>query len=706
MKSCSMFLVVALVVCTPPVIAVDAKTNPLTTTIALLTDLETKIKAEGAAEESSFAEFTEWCKTAATNSKFAIETGTAEAAKLTAEINKQASIVEETSAKISDLAGSIATEEAQLKDATSVRTKETADFASSEAELLDALETLSRATTILEREMSKNPASFAQMQTGSIKTMLQSLSAVISAAAFSSHDQQKLMALVQAQQGADAEDDELAPPAAAVYKTHSTNILDLLEDMKEKAESELAELRKSELSATHSYEMTKQSLEDSMEADGKNLADEKKAKSAASEAKATAEGDLAQTEASLASDKEKLAIATANCNKISSDHDASVAARASELAALAEAKKVLSETTAGAESQTYSFLQKSKVESTLRTRTDLANAEIVALVKKLAKQHHSATLAQLASRIATVFKYGAQAGEDPFVKVKGLISDLIAKLEKEASAEAGEKAFCDSETAKTEAKKSDLEADIAKLTVKIDSAVSKSASLKADAKEVSGELAALAAEQAEMDSIRSKQKSAYVQAKADLELGLSGVRKALQVLRDFYGAALLQEGGAASFEQQPAVPVFHSTATASGGSIIDVLEVVESDFAKNLVAEEAAESDAASTYETTTQSNKVTKAKKEQDVKYMTKEAAALDKSVSGLTVDKDSVSTELSAVLEYYAKMKERCVAKPETYESRKARREAEIEGLKQALSILESETAFVQRRKRGSRFSFLGLS
>lgn len=701
-----MFLVIAMVVCTPPVIAVNSNTNPLTTTIALLTDLETKIKAEGVAEESAFAEYVEWCKTAATDTKFAIETGTAEAAKLTAEINKQASLVEETSAKISDLAGSIATDDAQLKDATSVREKEAADFKASEAELLDAIETLSRAMTILEREMSKNPASFAQIQTGSIKTMLQSLSAVISAAAFSSHDQQKLMALVQAQQGADADDEELAAPAAAVYKTHSTNILDLLEDMKEKAESELAELRKSEMSATHSYEMTKQSLEDSMEADNKNLADEKKAKSAAAEAKATAEGDLAQTESTLASDKDKLAAAETNCKKISNDHDASVAARASELSALAEAKKVLSETTSGAESQTYSLLQVSKLESKLRTRTDLANAEIVALVKKLAKQHHSATLAQLASRIATVFKYGAQAGEDPFVKVKGLISDLIAKLEKEASAEAGEKAFCDSEIAETEAKKSDLEADISKLTVKIDSAVAKSASLKEDAKEVSGELAALAAEQQEMDSIRSKQHSAYVQAKADLELGLSGVRKALQVLRDFYGAALLQKGGAASFEQQPAAPVFHTTATASGGSIIDVLEVVESDFAKNLVAEEAAESDAASTYESTTQQNKLTKAKKEQDVKYMTKEAAALDKSVSELTVDKDSVSSELTAVLEYYAKMKERCVAKPETYESRKARREAEIEGLKQALSILESETAFVQRRKRGSRLSFLGLS
>eukprot|EP00972_Heterocapsa_arctica_P050055 7361264-Heterocapsa_arctica.AAC.1 len=41
------------------------------------------------------------------------------------------------------------------------------------------------------------------------------------------------------------------------------------------------------------------------------------------------------------------------------------------------------------------------------------------------------------------------------------------------------------------------------------------------------ELAALASEQAEMDKIRADQHAAYSQAKADLELGLSGVKQAL-----------------------------------------------------------------------------------------------------------------------------------------------------------------------------------
>ena len=90
---------------------------------------------------------------------------------------------------------------------------------------------------------------------------------------------------------------------------------------------------------------------------------------------------------------------------------------------------------------------------------------------------------------------------------------------------------------------------------------------------------------------------------------------------------------------------------------------------------------------------------KSQDVKYKTKEFKGLDKSISDLSGDKETTNTEFSAVLDYYGKIKERCIAKPETYAERKARRESEISGLKEALQILENETAFTQRGKRSLR-------
>ena len=51
-------------------------------------------------------------------------------------------------------------------------------------------------------------------------------------------------------------------------------------------------------------------------------------------------------------------------------------------------------------------------------------------------------------------------------------------------------------------------------------------------------------------------------------------------------------------------------------------------------------------------------------MKYKTKEAAGLDKSVAELGSDKSGVETELAAVLEYFAKIEGDCSAKAETYE------------------------------------------
>jgi len=299
-----------------------------------------------------------------------------------------------------------------------------------------------------------------------------------------------------------------------------------------------------------------------------------------------------------------------------------------------------------------------------------------------------------------VMSFGAADRSDVFGKIKGLISDMIAKLEKEAESEATEKAYCDEEMSKTAAKKSELEGVVSKLTSKIDLAAAKSAELKGEVKTLSAELATLADEQASMDSIRAEEKALFDKAKAELSAGIAGVQKAIGVLKDYYegGSALLQKAGDFdAFMQQPAAPKKHSASGGAGGSIIDILEVCESDFTKNLAAEETQEADAVAVYEKTTQDNKMAKTMKSQDVVYKTKEFKGLDKSISELSGDRDTTNTELSAVLDYYAKIKDRCVAKPESYEERKARREEEIKGLKSALEILESETAFMQQSRRG---------
>jgi len=662
--------------------------------LQLIDELAAKITKDGEAEQKAYNEYVEWCDDTAKNTGFAIKTAESAIGELEAKIGELTGNIAAAGSAIEELAGAIAKGEEELADATTIRNKEAADFAASEAELSESIDTLGRAIGILSREMAKNPASFAQIDSKNMGAAIQAISAILDAASFPSKDQAKLSAFLQAQQADESDDMDADAPAGAVYKSHSGGILDVLEDLKEKAETELSDLRKAEVNTRHNFEMLKQSLEDQAAADTKDMEDEKAGKAAAAEAKATAEGDLEVTNKELASSKEQLATAQASCVQVAADHETTTAARKEELAVIAQARKILEDTSSGAVSQTYSLLQ-------ITTRSELAGTEVVTAVKRLAKKYHSAAFAQLASRISSVLRFGSSSG-DPFGKVKGLIQDMIAKLEKEAGAEATEKAYCDEQMAKTEAKKGELEEDVARQTSRIDKASARSAKLKEEIQVLESELAALAKEQAEMDKIRQESHADYETAKADLELGLNGVRQALVTLRNYYGgaAAMLQDDSKfGAFMQQPAAPETHSKSSGAGGSIINILEVCESDFASNLAKEESEEAEAASEYEKVTQENAVTKTTKDQAVKYKTQEAKSQDKTAAEYSADRETTNAELSAVNDYYAKIKDRCIAKPETYAARTERRAAEIAGLKEALQILEEETALVQRKRRSFR-------
>jgi len=245
-------------------------------------------------------------------------------------------------------------------------------------------------------------------------------------------------------------------------------------------------------------------------------------------------------------------------------------------------------------------------------------------------------------------------------------------LLKEAEAEASHKAYCDEEMAETKAKKEDLSDEIEKLTAKIDKWSAESKKLKEEVATLQKELADLEKSQAEMDKIRGEENAEYKTNKEEMEQGLEGIKLALKVLREYYGG-----GGGAQ---------------GAGGGIISMLEVIESDFTKGLEDIITTEETAAAEYEKQTQENDIAKTTKTQDVKYKTKEAKSLDTSIAEATADRGGLETELTAVLDYYESVKKQCIAKPESYEERKKRREAEIAGLKEALEILSGAAVFLQ--------------
>lgn len=193
-------------------------------------------------------------------------------------------------------------------------------------------------------------------------------------------------------------------------------------------------------------------------------------------------------------------------------------------------------------------------------------------------------------------------------------------------------------------------------------------------------LAELAKSTADLTSIRMEEKALYDKNKPEMESGLRAIKLGLTMLREYYS-------------QDTA----HSKAQGSATNIIGLLEVVESDFARTLAEMSATEASAQAEYDQVTKENEIEKAAKEQAVRYKEREGKQLDVAVLEAKSNKEGVQAELAAILDYNTHLMKMCVEKAETYSERSGRRQAEIAGLKEALSILEGEAVLLQRHVGG---------
>merc|ERR1719265_1228642 len=98
------------------------------------------------------------------------------------------------------------------------------------------------------------------MQLKSAASVAQALSVMVEATSLSSADASKLTALLQNTQEDSSE--ELGAPAGATFQSSSGGIVGTLQDLFEKAETQLEEARRTETKSVQAYQMLAQSLKD------------------------------------------------------------------------------------------------------------------------------------------------------------------------------------------------------------------------------------------------------------------------------------------------------------------------------------------------------------------------------------------------------------------------------------------------------------
>merc|ERR1719265_1064668 len=171
------------------------------------------------------------------------------------------------------------------------------------------------------------------------------------------------------------------------------------------------------------------------------------------------------------------------------------------------------------------FLQKKQTHNKKHVVHKLMN-----FIKTEAKKLKSDEIAALAIRMK----------EDHFVKVRGMIKDLVAKLKADASAEADQKAWCDSEMEKSTSARDEnigaMEGDLAHKT----QAEAKLERLTEEIQQLAEEVAELKKSLNESTQLRGQEQAENTKTLSDANAGLAGVTKAMKILTEFYDNALVQ----------------------------------------------------------------------------------------------------------------------------------------------------------------------
>merc|ERR550537_1901111 len=613
-------------------------------------------------------EYTSWCDEEANEKEDAITSSKRTIGDLEATIEDAKATILTLTASIDELTSKISTSETELAKASDIREKEHGVFVASEKELVETVDSLDRAIVVLKKNLGF-------MQTGRsahlLAAMASGLQKVVEASWVNEHQKAVLQSLLQTREDDTDEDLEFQPQGNVVaYESSSGGILDTIADMQSKAEESLSGTRKDEMEAAHAYALVKQGLEDEINVAQKQLSEATLTRSTTEEELHTADASLSETEETLAADTKYLEELKQSCTMKATEWAARQKQAAEETAAIQKAKEILSE-------GVKVFLQTSSrthLQSEDEASLD-ARSQVVRILKNMAKKENSYALAQLASR----------ARSDPFGKIRGLIEEMIAKLTAEAAEEADQKSFCDEEMSESKAKQADLSGKLDKISARISKAESGKAKLLEEIKLLETEIAEMDAGQAEATKVRQEEHAEYLKASKDFKDSAEAVAKAIGVLSEYYSSAFVQVRA-----KQPEAS-FGGAKGDVGSTIVSVLEVAESDFTSLLAEAEADESTAQEAYDKLTQQNAVTKATKTGDVKAKTSEVKQIEVALGNYKENKATTTEELDAVLAYLDKLKPQCETKVMSYADKKAKREQEIAGLKEALTILSGE-AFLQ--------------
>jgi DNA repair exonuclease SbcCD ATPase subunit len=677
-------------------LTLQAEANPIRKVVTLLQDMQKELAKEGEVEKDMFDKFMCYCDGNTEGMSKAVEEAgekiTELKSKLEAEKAEKAQLDQELVQHKLDREAA----KADLEQATSIREKEHADFVEATGDQKENLDSLTAAVDAL----AKGMGAFLQApRSPRLERVVRSSEAV------DDYQRSEFLALLEGKN------------PFGDYGAQSGEIVGMLKAMKDEMDKDLNGAISAEEQAQTGFEELSAAKTSEIQANSEAIESKTVRSGDLAVAVTTTADDIEDTTSEMNETEAFVANLASTCAAKKKEWAQRQTMRAEEISAVSEAIKILNDDdaldlfkkTLSLSQSSLRFMQtSSKKSSALRVARSLG-----ALAKK--DPAHAQRLALL--------QYSLRAKSVDFSKIVAQIDGMIAVLGEEQKTDDETKTFCSKEISTKDAEQKDTEEAIAQSTAAIEEMTEQSATLASEMASLQKEIKDLDKAVAEATEQRKTEHSEFLTFQTENNAALQLIEKAKNRLNKFYRPTLYKEApkrelteeekilaasGRSDMIATAAPEVFaqvHSSADSSADAapppppatwdaytkkegksngVIGLMDMLLKELQDGITEAEHEEETAQKDYERLMSDSQASRATMADSI--TTKEAAKaeLDSKIVDTKEKKASLETELSNIKQYLVQLHAECDFIIENFDMRKAARENEVEGLKNAKSVL----------------------
>jgi hypothetical protein len=676
-------------------LSLRAEANPIRKVVTILQDMKKELEEEGDVEKGMFDKFMCYCDGNTEGMSKAVEEAgqkiTELKSKLEAEKAEKATLDQELVQHKLDRESA----KGDLEQGTALREKEHAEYVEATGDQGANIEALAGAIEAL----AKGMGSFLQAPRNPRLVRI-----VRASEAVDDYEKQDLLALLQGKQNPSGD-----------YSSQSGEIVGMLKAMKDEMDKDLKGAVSAEEEAAKGFE---------------ELSDAKKGEIAAAsqaiESKTVRSGQLAVSVTTTADDIEDttaemketeafVANLASQCATKKKEWAERCAMRAEEIAAVSQAIKILNDDDAlDLFKKTLSLSQQGTPMRFLQTSASQSSALRAARMLATVASKDTKRASQLA-----LMQFSLKAKAVDFSKILAQIDGMMKVLGEEQKTDDETKTFCEKEISTKDAEQADTVEAIAQSTAAIEEMTEESATLASEIAGLEKEIKDLDKAVAEATETRKEEHAEFLTFQTENNAAVQLIDKAKNALNKFYRPNLYKEAPKRELTEEekilaasgrsdmiatvapevfaqvrskddvappppPATWDAYQKKDGKSNGVMALMDMLMKELQDGITEAEHEEETAQKDYERLMSDSQASRAKMVEGITAKEAAKAELDSNIVATKDKKASQETDLANVKQYLVELHAQCDFIVENYDMRKAARENEVEGLKNAKSVL----------------------